>query len=246
MMSSFLRSSLFTRRFYSFLCGCTPIFLFAVPTVSFAQVGSRLLETTKLNISVVGTAKAIPDEITATLLVEAQNKSVEAAQQSVNNQINNALKITQAVKDVKSVASHYSVFHTQFNNRTYSSWTARQVLTLTANNAQAILPIVGTLQARGLILQKLEWSLSKPQQQAALLEADKNAIATLMQQTKVIADSLKGRITHFESLNFSESPSFHPIPIMFATRNAIPISPIRTEEIQTLHVRCDATAILAP
>ena len=245
-MSSFFRSSLFARRFFSFLCGCTPIFLFAVPTVSFAQVGSRLLETTKLNISVIGTAKAIPDEITATFFVESQNKSAAFAQQSVNNQINNALKITRTAKDVKSVASQYSVFHTQFNNRTHSSWTAQQVFTLTANNAQAILPLVGELQAHGFILKKLEWSLSKPQQQAALLEADKNALTTLMQQTKVIATALKGHITHFESLNFSESPSFRPIPVMFATRSVVPVFPIRTEEMQTLHVRCEATVILAP
>lgn len=243
IMHSFSHFPLSTCKFSFF--SFTAALLLTAPSFSFAQTPTTPLpEITKLHLSVDGIAQAEPDEITAVFRAEAQNKSATTAQQSVNTQINNALKVASTVNGVKSAASHYSVFQSQ-PNKVSSFWIAQQILTLTANNTKNLLPLVGTLQARGLILEKLEWSLSEPKRQATLLEAEKNALANLTQQTDVIATSLKRHVTLFETLNFLESSSLRPMPVMFA-RSAMAVSPMRTQETQSIRVRCDATAILVP
>lgn len=240
-MHSFSHFPLSTCKFSFF--SFTTALLLTAPSLSFAQTPTPLPEITKLHLSADGVAQAEPDEITAVFRAEAQNKSAATAQQAVNTQINNALKTASTVNGIKSVASHYSVFQSQ--PKASSFWTAQQILTLTANNTKNLLPLVGTLQARGLILEKLEWSLSEPKRQAALLEAEKNALTNLTQQTDVLVTSLKRHVTHFETLNFLESPSLRPMPVMFA-RSAMAVSPMRTQEAQSIRVRCDATAILVP
>lgn len=215
-----------------------------LPATGLAQTASPAAET-KLHISAEGTVQAPPDQITATFRVEAQGKSPAAAQQSVNAQISRAMATSSKVKGLKSAALNYSVSQTR-PDKARPFWTAQQSLTLTASDGQALLPLAGELQASGLILEGLEWSLSESRRQGLLLEAEKNAVTDLQKQAETLAASLGLHVARFETLNFSEFTPIRPMPVMMmaARSSADTTPPSSTEETQTVRARGNATVIL--
>lgn len=152
---------------------------------AFGTIQANAAETaqaasyTKLELTASGSVQAPPDQLAASFRAESRSNSAAAAQKAVNTQVSKAAEQAKQANGVKYAISHYSVSEMRDDKAKNAVWTASQDLTFTAPDGEALLPLTGQLQANGLILEGLDWSLSPDKQKALQLEAEKAAVTDL-------------------------------------------------------------------
>ena len=205
---------------------------------------------TKLDLTGSGSVEAPPDQLTASFRAQSRDSSAAAAQQAVNTQVHKAAELAEQAGGVTAAILHYSVSEIRGEKeKQASSWSASQTMTFTAPDGKTLLPLTGKLQANGLLLEGLEWSLSPQKQQTLLLEAEKAAVADLKKQAATLAASLGLHVVRFATVSVSGTP--FPRPMFMAAMAARSVAdaappPSSTMETQTVRASANATVLLAP
>lgn len=201
---------------------------------------------TRLELSASGTTEAAPDQLIATFRAEARNKNAATAQQAVNALVQKMTELTGKNDAIQLAVTGYDVSETH-PDKEAAFWTATQQLTLKAQNGNALLPLAGQFQANGLILERLDWSISDDKRQALFLDAEKDAIADLKKQADTIAASLGLHVVRFANVTISENPILRPMPVMMAmARSADAVAPSSTAQTQHVRANAHASLLLAP
>ncbi|MFT8418410.1 MAG: SIMPL domain-containing protein [Acetobacter sp.] len=204
---------------------------------------------TKLEIHATGTTQAAPDRLSAHFRAESQNKTAASAQAGVNAMVKKATDDATKNTDIKAAVLQYSVYETR-PEKARPYWTASQTLTFSAANGTNLLPLAGQLQAQGLILEGLEWSLSDEKRQTLFLEAEKKAVDELKKQAETLASSLGLHVARFAQVSVSDQAYPHPMPMMLraaaAPGDAVSYSPSSTAEDQSVRADLRATVLLGP
>lgn len=221
----------------------------AVSSVSIAAENDAEARYTKLDITGTGTIQAPPDQLTARFRAESRDTSAAAAQQSVNTQVHKATDLAEKAKGVTYAVLHYSVSELRGEkDKTPPSWSASQTMTFTATDGKSLLPLTGQLQANGLLLEGLEWSLSPDKQKTLFLEAEKAAVTDAKKQAETLAATLGLKVVRFSTISVSGS-SF-PRPVFMAAMAARSMDsvtpPSSTAETQNVNATANATVLLAP
>ncbi|OUJ00211.1 SIMPL domain-containing protein [Acetobacter cibinongensis] len=203
---------------------------------------------TKLDLTGKGSVQAAPDQLTASFRAESRSNSAAAAQQAVNTLVHKATEQAKQAEGVKYAVLHYAVSELNDDKAKHSAWSASQNLTFTASDGQSLLPLTGQLQASGLLLQGLDWSLSADKEKALQLEAEKAAVADLKKQAETLAASLGLHVVRFTHVSISGQP--FPRPMFMAAMAARSMdsgpAPSSTAETQTVSASVSGTALLAP
>ncbi|MCP1215838.1 SIMPL domain-containing protein [Acetobacter orientalis] len=221
---------------------------------AFGTIQANAAETaqaasyTKLELTASGSVQAPPDQLAASFRAESRSNSAAAAQKAVNTQVSKAAEQAKQANGVKYAISHYSVSEMRDDKAKNAVWTASQDLTFTAPDGEALLPLTGQLQANGLILEGLDWSLSPDKQKALQLEAEKAAVTDLKKQADTLAATLGLHVVRFERISLSGSPYPRPIFMAAMARSSMDAAPApsSTAETQTVHASVTATVLLAP
>ncbi|MDB5369017.1 MAG: hypothetical protein JWP20_575, partial [Roseomonas sp.] len=144
------------------------------------------LPTTVLRLSETGEVTRAPDEVRADLRAEARGPDAAAVQAQVNRLAEAALTRARAVEGVRVTTGGY------WTNRDSQTrqWNASQRLSLRGSDAAPLLELAGALQAQGLVMDGLNWSLSRPAEQAARQEAGRLAIEALRTRAEAVAGQL--------------------------------------------------------
>ena len=206
---------------------------------------------TKLTLRAEGHVQTLPDELTATFRVESREKSPASAQQTVNERVGKAMEQAAKVEGVTTAALEYTVSEQHQEKSNTSFWVAQQTVTLKAHDSKTLLPLVGQLQAQGLILEQLEWSVSDERRAALTLQAETEAVKDLQKQASILAQTLGQKVTRFERVDVSAQPLPRPMPVMLmaarmgADAAQAPV-PSSTGEAQTIRASASATVLLAP
>ena len=204
---------------------------------------------TRLDIHATGTVEAPPDKLSARFRAESQNKTAASAQGDVNAVVKKATDAAARNTDIKAAVLQYSVYETR-PEKARPYWTASQTLNFSATDGKNLLPLAGQLQAQGLILEGLDWSLSDEKRQSLFLEAEKKAVTELKKQADTFAASLGLHVARFTQISVSDQGFPHPMPVMLraaaASSDAITYSPSSTAENQTVHADLRATVLLTP
>lgn len=206
---------------------------------------------TRLEIHATGTTEAAPDKLSARFRAESQNKNAASAQGGVNAVVKQATDEAAKNADIKAAVLQYSVYETR-PEKASPYWTASQTLSFSATDGKNLLPLAGQLQAKGLILEGLDWSLSDEKRQSLFLEAEKKAIIELKKQADTLAQSLGLHVARFTQISVSDQGYPHPMPIMLraavagAANDSLDASPSSTAETQTVRADLRATVLLEP
>ncbi|NHO56868.1 DUF541 domain-containing protein [Acetobacter lambici] len=206
---------------------------------------------TRLEIHATGTTQAAPDKLSARFRAESQNKNAASAQGDVNAVVKKATDEAAKNTDIKAAVLQYSVYETR-PEKARPYWTASQTLSFSATDGKSLLPLAGQLQAQGLILEGLDWSLSDEKRQSLFLEAEKQAVTELKKQADTLAASLGLHVARFTQISVSDQGYPHPMPIMLRAASAgiandsVGYSPSSTAENQTVRADLRATVLLAP
>lgn len=198
--------------------------------------------STRLNVTGTGSVDAAPDLLTATLLI--QNEAVKAvdAQAKTNDAAHAAVTKAEKVAGVTVLTDSYDVSENRKDNKP-SSWTARQTIQIKAKDASALLDLVGRLQANGLLLEGVSWSLSPEHQKELHRQAEKKAVDDLRSRSSEIANDLGLKVSSIASISVDEPLTVRPVAFMARAAMAAPT--MRSED-QTVTANIQATVILKP
>jgi uncharacterized protein len=205
---------------------------------------------TVLQLAETATVMAPPDEIAATLRVEATNASASDAQARVNATMQEAMARARKVDGLSLSTGGYGVWRTgttQTDNR--ERWQVSQTLSLTGRDGTALLDLVGILQQQGLAVSNLAWRLSAAAEHQAHQAATKQALAGLRGRVEEAAALLDLRFDHFKEVRIDNAGSV-PMPRgiampLAANAGSAPPPSVAPENVP-VSATAEADAILLP
>lgn len=159
---------------------------------------------TRLRVSETGSVAVQPDELVASLRIEARAATAAAAQEQVNTAMAAALATARAVPGARVSAGHYA---TQMD-RDKQEVMAQQSLNL--RGPEALVELVGRLQAEGLLLDGITWQLSEPAALKARDDATRVAIRAVQERGASIARDLNLRVITLRDLVVDAAPEGAP------------------------------------
>lgn len=118
---------------------------------------------TLISLSVTERLDVPQDTLSASLRIEAQDKSATEVQSKVNAAVSSALALSKKFSTVKTSTGYYSVYQSYSdpnNPRSVKTWHGSQSLDLEGKDAQSLLELTGKLQEQGFALNNLSYSLS--------------------------------------------------------------------------------------
>jgi predicted secreted protein len=205
---------------------------------------------TILHLAETATVTVPPDELDATLRVEAMARSAAEAQAQVNGAMQAALQQAHQVTGVTVSTGSYAAWQTGNTPQERAKhWQVSQTLNLTSHDGVALLALVGRLQERGLAVGNLAWRLSREAEKNARQAATKQALAALRDRISDAADLLGLRFAQFKEVRLDGTGAF-PVPrmapamMMTAAPGAAP--PAAETQNVPVSATAEADAILVP
>ncbi|MCQ9155055.1 SIMPL domain-containing protein [Acidomonas methanolica] len=198
---------------------------------------------TLLHLNATGRASAAPSLLTATFSAEASGADAAAAQARVNALTQQAEKRAAQIPSLKLLAQDYNVVQ-DGTKPAKPHWTASQTLSLSGTDSVAVLKLAGTMQADGLLLNDLRWSLDPQTRDALLRQAREDALRRLQADAADAAHTLGLHFKRFRTVHLV-APT-EPRPMMMMTRMAAISAPQRSEEPQDVSIMATGEAILQP
>ncbi|WP_424812155.1 SIMPL domain-containing protein [Roseococcus sp. YIM B11640] len=197
--------------------------LMAAPLPAFAQGAES-----RLRIAEEGSVRTMPDEMVASLRVEARAPTAAAAQDEVNRRVAAALEAARGVAGVQAATRGYST-HTDAERQ---QAVAQQSIELKSGQGAALLALLARLQGDGLLLDHAGWQLTPAAGRAARDGATNEAIRGVQARAAAVARELGMRVAEMRELSVDVVPE-GPRPMM-AMRASGPAEPnVTAEEITT-------------
>ena len=221
-----------------------------------AQTVQRTLpdDATLLTLSESAEREVTPDTIRARLLAQATSESAATAQASVNAAMARALTRARAL-GLEVETGSYSTYQ-ESPQRPQSLpagakpplplWRAQQSLILTAKDDAKVLEAAGALQAEGLALQELGYTLSREQQRSQQDDMFAEALQRLAARAEKAATALGMRFEGWARVGLNGGVTTRPV--MMKAMAAAPrqdfAPPVAAAGEQTISVTVDGEAIL--
>lgn len=195
-----------------------------------------LANVTLLHLSATGTMRETPDLLVALLTGESSSGNPSTAQQRVNRLMQDAGAEAAKLPSVHWQLDGYGVDRSSDRSPV---WTARQTLRLEGADAGTLLDLVSRLQAGGLVIGELSWTLSPQHLAAARVLASDQALKALRSRAEAAAGSLGLRVGTIRDVTLDGSEPIRPMMRMMAATMAAPQA---TQDAQD--VREDASATI--
>jgi uncharacterized protein YggE len=175
--------------------------------VALSGLGVSARAQTVLTLSAIGQERVMPDEMVASLQVQAMAVHAAEAQDAVNSAMKKALDLARAVPGVVATTNSYNVFKiTPDDQSAPPKFQASQNLQLVVPAVQGGPPesfsaLLAELQQNGLLLNNLDGDLSRDGQLRAQQAAIADAIGQIQAQAGMIAGRLKENVGEMKTLN---------------------------------------------
>lgn len=178
-------------------------------------------QATLLHLEATGTAEAVPDRLVAEMTADGADSQPAGAQRRVNRLIQQAIQAVAGAGPVSWVVSDYGV--SQDDGR-QPAWRARQTLRLESASAEPLLALVGRLQAGGLALAALTWTVSPDRLARAQAEAADRALRTLRVKAAAAAGSLGLKVGTIRDVTLGDREGVRPMMRAMAAGMAQPVA----------------------
>ena len=202
-----------------------------------------------LYLGASGEARVAPDELVADMVALATAAAPAVAQRRVNALMAGA---GAAVKPVAGVHAAFLDYAVTLTDAKQPRWTAQQTLELrteAADRADALLDLVGRLQADGLAVGSLGWRVSAARQAQALDAATEAALAALRRRADLAARALGMSVDRVQDVRINQGPM--PMPMLRRMNLAMSASaampaPNISPEAQEIAAEVSADIVLRP
>jgi predicted secreted protein len=221
------------------------VWLLVVLAGSLALASTAQAETL-LHLAETATVMAAPDEIAATLRVEAVSPSAAEAQAKANMAMQDALAQAHRIEGITVSTGSYGVWRT---GPPADHWQVSQTLNLSGHDAPALLTLVGALQQRGLAVSNLGWRLSRTAEKQSRQAATKEALSALRGRVDEAAALLDLRFDQFKEVRLDSTlqpPRLRAMAAPMAMSSAAAPPPSVAPEDVPVSATAEADAILVP
>lgn len=219
----------------------------AAPTATPARADEA--PRTKLRLAESAEIAVRPDELHATLAVEARASTAAAAQAAVNRAMAAALERAHAVPGLVASTGGYQVWRSGERSTATPAWQASQTLELTAKDAAPLLELAGTLQGQGLAVRQLGWRVSRDLYRSTRERATEQAVQGLTARAERMAGLLGLAFERFASVELDAqsppSPRFRAMPAPMAAAASAPPPVVEAEEVR-IGASVSGEALLRP
>jgi len=187
--------------------------LFALPTgaADLPPAGETIIR-----LSEGAQRMVVQDKVRALLRVETTDPDARQVQAEVNRRMGLAVAKAKDTAGVTVETGRYHVYEDRPQNRP-RRWVGSQTLTLTSTETAALLPLVGQLQADGLLMSGLGHELSIEQRRRVERELIPEAVRNLKEKAAVLAASLELPNTRFIEIRLRDAhqpPPPRPMQMM--------------------------------
>jgi predicted secreted protein len=165
---------------------------------------------TILHLSEQAQVMVNPDELAATLRLEADGPDAATVQNRVNTGMTQALAQARATEGVVATTGFYQVFNMQPANKP-AIWHSVQTLNLHGTDGAAMLTLVGHLQAAGAAINQLGWRVAAATARHARDEASNLALSQLRARAEAAAGILGLKFASFRDITLGGPPPFQPV-----------------------------------
>ena len=189
---------------------------------------------TVLQLSESASTKAEEDRLRATLKVEFRSSNTRNVQSKVNVLMSDAVNAAEKYKQLKVTTGGYNVQRNYYSNDSKRlkkpEWVATQSLTIDGEDSETLLNLVGTLQKRGLMLNSLNYYLSREKAATYKDELIAKALVLVKQRANSIGNQLGASKVHFANINVnsnSRPPQMHRMEMMASAsmdKSAMPVA----------------------
>lgn len=163
-----------------------------------------------LNLNVSEQKEVDQDTLNASLQFTVQGRDKNALQDQVNSTMRDALELLDAQDAVEFSTSSYHVYIIEAGRPNRSDienpiWRARQSVSLTSQDSDALLELVGQLQSNGLELNNLYYSLSSARYEAEAATLLQAALSKLQNRAEEAAEGLGKSEAELIEVNLNDS-----------------------------------------
>ncbi|MCQ8242358.1 SIMPL domain-containing protein [Rhizosaccharibacter radicis] len=212
------------------------------PAAEAGSAGSDApADATLLRLDATGRVEVAPDLLVAHLMFEQSGRDAAAVQDAVNRRMASARKTADGAPGVTARLENYAVNRSGEKN---DQWTAQQGIELQGKDGTAVLKLAGQLQAAGLALNGLSWTLSPPTRDAAEARATDNALHLLRDRAAAAARSLGLRVVSLREVQIGAGGGSPPYPRPLMRAMAMKSMPDVTADDQTVTAEVSATVLL--
>ena len=203
---------------------------------------------TVLHLAETATVMVAPDEIAASLTVQATSPVASEAQAKVNAAMQDALAQARKVDGIAASTGGYGVWRTNPPDHA-ENWQVNQTLNLIGHDGPTLLTLVGALQQHGLTVSNLGWRLSRTAERQAHQAATKQALAALRGRVDDAATLLDLRFDQFKEVRLDGAPPqpmFRGMATPMAVGAATAAPPSVAPEDMPVSATAEADAVLVP
>lgn len=195
----------------------TVFLLLTSGTTTFAQnefsLGTLQPGQLLLNLSATEQQDVAQDTLNASLQYSAQGRDRTALQDEVNTAMRKALDILEDADDVEFDTTQYQVYVIDAGRPSRADvenpvWRAQQEVALTSMDSDALLEVMGQLQAAGLVVTSQYYSLSAARYEEVAAELIQAALAKLQTRAEEAASGLGKRSAELVEVSLDGSPNF--------------------------------------
>jgi predicted secreted protein len=186
-------------------------------TATFAQnefaLGTRQPGQLLLNLNATEQRDVAQDTLNASLQYSAQGRDRTALQDEVNRGMRKALDILEDAKGVEYSTTQYQVYIVDAGRPTRADvdnpvWRAQQEVALTGMDSNALLEVMGQLQAAGLVVTSQYYSLSTERYEEVASDLMQAALAKLQSRANEAAAGLGKSTAELVEVSLDGSPNF--------------------------------------
>jgi len=113
-----------------------------------------------LNLSATEQLSVDQDTLNVYMQYSAQGRNTTALQNEVNEAMREVLTILETTNNIEYSTQQYHVYNMQGRNNQNPNWRAQQSIQMSSMNAEALLVVTARLQALGMTVSSMDYSLS--------------------------------------------------------------------------------------
>lgn len=173
-----------------------------------------------LNLSANERMEVRQDLLVASLRYEVVGKDTKEVQSKINGVMKKAVKEAKKVSSVKVSTGSYNVYQSyrparNKDEKRVKEWRGTQTLNLKGMESEPLLELVTELQAMGLIMNNLSYTLSPDTRESVRDKMMTNALKKLQERAQTAAKALGKSKVQFLEINTNGGNNYsHPSPMM--------------------------------
>lgn len=180
-----------------------PLLALSLPSFA-ADTSPSLPGKTEIHLSQQAVRVLARDRLRATLRIDAKGNNGRQIQLDINKRMAAALELAKKSPSVIAETGSYNV-HQNYNLKDANQWEGSQTVTVSSEDFDAVLNLVGNLQNAGLLMQEMQFFLAPETLTSAQDDLTAAALTALRVRVDSVAKDLNMDVDHYRIISIGNA-----------------------------------------